>query len=241
MDPDKWGPYGWKMIHSVSRIPGISMGMYRKWLQSTAAILPCRKCRRNFRRHIRSGRCDYAHSPPELGICLHREVTKDVSNKISPSATSYTEEDLPKPTVENILEPTFWLTVANNKTLRKTVPLRRWFRDTEEILNAASSDMYDDATQALHDLRVGVFGPVLKHSTESARQRHLVSAMRKMLITAGITKLPTQGSISRMRSTTSRSRRSPRAFTKRRQTDARSSRSVTRRRSRAVSSRTSSG
>ena len=217
------------------------MERYRKWLQSTAAILPCRKCRKNFRKHIRSGRCDYARSPPELGICLHREVTKDVRNKISSSAKSYTEEDLPKPTVENILEPTFWLIVANNKTLRKTAPLRRWFRDTEDILNAAPDDMYDVAAQALRDLRMGEFGPVLKHSTESARQRHLVGAIRKMLVAAGITNLPTHGRISQMRSTTVRSDRASRAFTKRRHTDARSSRSVTRRRSRAVSSRTSSG
>lgn len=240
MDPNKWGSYGWKMIHSVSRVPGIPMEMYRKWLRSTAAILPCRKCRRNFRRHIRSGRCDYARSPAFLGICLHAEVSKDIGKKTAASAKRYTEEDLPEPTIQNIFQPTFWLTVANNKTLRKTGPLREWFRDTEEILNAASGDMYDDAAQALRDLQMGAFGPVLKHSTESVRQRHLVDAVRKMLIAAGVTELPTQGSISRMRSTTARSRRVSRASTKRRHTDARSSRLVTRRRSRAASSRTSS-
>ena len=238
MDPDKWGPYGWKMIHAVSRIPGISLELYRKWLESTAAVLPCRKCRNNFRRHIKSGRCDYARSAAILGICLHREVSKDLKKKTVASAKRYTEDDLPSPTVHNILQPHFWLIVANNKTLRKTTPLREWFRITEELLNHATGDAYDDAAQALRDLQMGTFGPIVKHSTESVRQRHLVKAVRKMLKTAGITDLPTQGSISRMRSTTTRSRRISRASTKRRQTDARSSRSVTRRRSRAVDSRT---
>ena len=238
MDPDKWGPYGWKMIHAVSRVPGISLEMYRDWLHATAAILPCRKCRNNFRRHIKSDGCDYARSPAVLGICLHREVSRDLKKKTVASAKRYTEDDLPKPTIENILQPTFWLTVANNKTIRKTAPLRDWFRTTEEILNHATGDTYDDAAQALRDLQMGSFGPIVEHSTESVRQRHLVKAIRKMLKTTGITDLPTQGSISRMVSKNARSRRVSRASTKRRHTDARSSRSSTRRRSRAVASRT---
>lgn len=236
MDPVKWGPYGWKMIHAISRVPNLRLKTYRNWLNATSAILPCRKCRNNFRKHIRSGKCDSARSPTTLGICLHRVVSKDLGK---PSGKRYTERDLPAPTVQNILQPVFWLAVATNKTLRKKGALHTWFRETENILNASSSKKYQPAIHALRELQTR---DSLQYVTETTRQKHLTNAVREMLRNAGIssTRLPAHKSIVRMRSTR-RSRPSSRASTKRRHTDARSSRDGTRKRSRATSSNVSSG
>lgn len=235
MDPAIWGPYGWKMIHAVSRLPGLPLDSYQRWLSATAAILPCRKCRRNFRRHIRSGRCNHAKTPAELSICLHYEVSRDLGKTTAASRRQYVPEDLPPPTVTNILQPIFWLTVAMNKTQGKTSTLRRWFRETERVLSDAGND---DAAQALRELQMGSYAPILTHTQEAARSRHLTAAVRKMLKDAGIHRqmIPTQGKMSLILATTS----GPRASTKRRHSERRSSRSGTRRRSRATPSRTSS-
>jgi hypothetical protein len=236
MDPDKWGPYGWKMIHAVSHISGLSISQYRKWLIATSAILPCRKCRKNFKRHLNSGRCDHARSSSMLSICLHSEVSADLGKT---SNKKYNESDLPTPSIQNILQPSFWLSVANNKTLRKKGALSTWFKETETILSIAK---HTKAVDSIIQLQKGLYGPILKHTTEAIRQRHLIKAVRKMLHSSGIKELPTQGSILRMRSSTSRRRPShSKAFTKRRHAEYRKHRSGTRRRQRAVSRRTSSG
>lgn len=223
------------MIHAVSRIPGMRLHTFRNWLWSTAAILPCRKCRSNFRRHIRSKKCDHATTPPMLGICLHREVSLDLKKRTS---KTYTAQDLPSPSVANIFQPTFWLAVSSNKTRRKTGPIHKWLKETETLLKSVPGKTYDNAIASLSKLRSGAFGPILVHTREHTRQTHLRSAVLKMLREMKISNIPGQGSISRIRVVTSRSHR---ASTKRRHTENRKSRSGTRRRSRAVDSRTSSG
>lgn len=248
MEPRLWGSYGWKMIHAVSVIPGMTMTSYRRWLNATAMILPCRKCRSNFKNHIRSTGCVDAQTPPDLGICLHTEVSKALGKKTRDAG--YTIRDIPKPSVGDILEPSFWLAVAGNTTIRKTNTLRTWFKETERILTGWNTQ----ASTAVLKLQSGVFGTILGNTSDTNRKKGLTNAVRKMLVQAGVSKerIPTQGSISRMRVSKTRRRivsseigsvplvRS-RASKKRRQTDRRNSRSETRRRTRHASSKTSSG
>lgn len=235
MDPDRWGPYGWKVIHSVSNIPSLTLESYKAWLESMSKILPCRKCRKNFKKHLSSDKCDGALTPPELGICLHDEVTKDVKKT---HTKKYKVSDLPPASIQNIYDPVFWISVGMNKTVRKTVALRNWFRETERLLNEAPGSYYDIAADSIRDLQKGVYAPILSHTQEAARTRHLTSAIRKMLKMAGVREVPSHGRMVRILSITSGSHVN--ASKKRRHTDARNSRSLTRRRSRAAFSRISS-
>ena len=175
MNPDYWGPYGWKMIHSFSRLP-VNVDEYRTWLKSVVGILPCRKCRRNFRRHLHSSNCQGPKTPEALGICLHDAVNKE--NKRLLWGEKHSQSELPPATNKNLFEPTFWMTMSLNTTLRKNSPIFEFLLETEKILKVAKKDK---EAELVKKLRMGEYCPILEHEQDCTRKRYLESGIRQMM------------------------------------------------------------
>lgn len=175
MNPDYWGPYGWKMIHSFSRLP-VNVDEYRTWLKSVVGVLPCRKCRRNFHRHLHSSNCQGPKTPEALGICLHDAVNKEKERPLW--GESHNQSDLPDPTNKNLFEPTFWMTMSLNTTLRKNTPISEFLLETERILRLAKKDEEADLVKKL---RMGEYCPILEHEQDCARKRYLEDGIRQMM------------------------------------------------------------
>lgn len=181
MNPDYWGPYGWKMIHSFSRLP-ISIDDYRVWLKSVVGILPCRKCRRNFHRHLHSSNCTGPKTPETLGICLHDAVNKEKDKKLWEN--EHRQDELPAPTNQNLFEPTFWMTMSLNTTLRKNTPILKFLLETENILRLANKIKEADL---IKKLRLGEYCPILEHQQDCTRKRYLENGIRQMMKDIGNT------------------------------------------------------
>lgn len=150
MDPNKWGRYGWKMIHSVSRLP-IELEDYRKWLFATSRILPCRKCRRNFRRHLREDTCDNSKSPEYLSICLHDVVNAEHSK---PTGRVVIQQ-LPAFSKKGMFEPYFLATLFLNTTIGKDKVIHEWFRETERILRIGGQSRMAEIVNSM--LQIPIF------------------------------------------------------------------------------------
>jgi hypothetical protein len=177
MDPKKWGTYGWKMIHTYSRL-NVDLGEYTRWLQATSKILPCRKCRQNFKKHIRSQICKPAKSPEYLSICLHNAVSSTIG-KDMPSAHEYTIQDLPELTRENLFQPEFWSTMYLNTTIGKNKVLCEWVKQTERILRKGNRTEEADRILDLIYGKYGEFPPTKKQ--DLARRRQLRTTIQRFL------------------------------------------------------------
>lgn len=195
MDPKIWGPYGWKMIHSYSRL-SVSMEDYTRWLITTSKILPCRKCRRNFKRHIQSQICKEARSNEYLSICLH----KAVSDSLDKSQREYTIHDLPGVTRENLFQPEFWSTLYINTTLGKDRVIREWLRETERILRKGKREEEADLVHSLLET------PLFVKKADYARKRDLRNRIREFQMRARIRVSYEFGKSSTSRATRKRAR-----------------------------------
>ena len=134
MNPSQWGPYGWRMIHAFSRLP-VSLGAYRSWLEATVGVLPCRKCRKNFQRHLDGVACKSPKTPAELSIFLHEEVSKDLGKRGKDAQPGvWKPTDLPEPNPCNLIQPFFWMTLASNTLERKNTAIERWLQETAGLL-----------------------------------------------------------------------------------------------------------
>lgn len=182
MDPLRWGPYGWKMIHTYSRI-NISLRDYIKWLKATSKILPCRKCRHNFKRHIASQICKPAKSPEYLSVCLHNAVSTTLG-KAPEHSREYTTNDLPGVNRENLFQPEFWSTMYLNTTLRKDKVLREWVRVTERVLRKGGLNEEADGLQKLLNGVYGEFLPAKKQ--DLTRKRYLRETIHSFLRSMGV-------------------------------------------------------
>lgn len=229
MDPDDWGPYGWKMIHAYSRLP-VTLGAYRSWLEATVGVLPCRKCRKNFRRHLGGTTCKHPDTPAELSICLHEEVSRDLG-KTNPNALPgvWKPKDLPAPTKDNLLQPMFWMTLAANTMERKNGVIERWLDATAEILekggmNELSLEVKGFLKKISSVNVTADFGGALTLHQNAARRRRMAEQLREFL---GVN-APTQTDIRAKFDKVPPWRR--RATRKREQADKRSSRSTIKRR-----------
>lgn len=176
MDPSKWGPYGWKMIHTYSRL-NISLRDYTKWLKTTSKILPCRKCRHNFKRHIRSHICKPAKSSEYLSLCLHNAVSTTLGK--APYHREHTINDLPGVNRENIFQPEFWSTLYLNTTIGKDNVIREWVRTSECVLRKGG--MTEEAN-GLSKLLNGEYGEFLPNKKRDlTRKRHLRKTIHTFL------------------------------------------------------------
>lgn len=145
MDPNKWGSYGWKMIHTYSRLP-VDLGDYIRWLKATSKILPCRKCRQNFKKHIESHICKPAKSTEYLSICLHNAVSNTLDRSYddkTKQSYEYKIDDLPEISRENLFQPEFWSTIYLNTTIGKDKVIQNWLKETRRILRKGK--MVDEA------------------------------------------------------------------------------------------------
>jgi len=190
MNPDYWGPYGWKMIHSFSRLP-VNVDEYRGWLKSVVGVLPCRKCRRNFRRHLHSSNCQGPKTPEGLGICLHDAVNKENNRPLW--GDYHTQSELPEASNKNLFEPTFWMTMSLNTTLRKNTPISDFLFETERILTIAKKDR---EAELVKKLRLGEYCPFLEHTQDCARKKYLEEGIRLMMKDLG-NDVPTRASLIR--------------------------------------------
>lgn len=181
MDPALWGPYGWKMIHAFSKIP-VSFEEYTQWLKATARILPCRKCRNNFKRHIRSHKCDNAKSNEYLSICLHNAVSEEI--KGSQSNTSI--DDLPKPTLQNLFPSEFLSTFYLNTTLGKDSVILKWLSLTEILI---LKNGYEKEADYMRDLWWGISENVFTKDTDLTRKRAMKTEIQKFQLRMGLKKL----------------------------------------------------
>jgi hypothetical protein len=175
MNPDYWGPYGWKMIHSFSRLQ-LNVDEYRSWLKTVVGILPCRKCRRNFRKHLHSSNCQGPKTPEALSICLHDAVNKEKERPVW--GDTHNQSDLPPAINKNLFEPTFWMTMSLNTTLRKNTPIFRFLIQTEKILILANRQKEADLVKKL---RLGEYCPILEHEQDCTRKRYLEHGIRQMM------------------------------------------------------------
>jgi hypothetical protein len=180
MNPDYWGPYGWKMIHSFSRLP-VSVVEYRRWLTAVVGVLPCKKCRRNFRRHLHSSNCEGPKTPESLGICLHDVVNKDKDKIIW--SNKHNIIDLPEANIQNLFEPTFWMTMSLNTTLRKNTPINTFLIETEEILKNGG---LNKEANLVNKLRSGKYCPILEHKQDCTRKHYLETGIRRMMSELGV-------------------------------------------------------
>ena len=208
MDPDKWGSYGWRMIHAYSMLD-ITKEQYKKWLMATSRVLPCRKCRKNFRKHLSSTTCDYAKTPLELSICLHDNVRKDQHKNIMRDFT------VPKPISKNLFQTEFWSTLYLNTTLGKDFAIKEWLKETAKILH--SSGKHTDS-QLVRGILKGKYGPFLTKIQDSARKRELKNVIQKFQTTVGLETLTHTQELSRLGKSSL-----PRATRKRRRIPKRSS------------------
>lgn len=181
MDPALWGPYGWKMIHAFSKM-SISLKEYTQWLNATARILPCRKCRNNFKRHIRSHKCDTAKSNEYLSICLHNAVSEEIKGK----QTNISIDDLPKPTLKNLFPSEFLSTFYLNTTLDKDAVILNWLSLTEVII---LKNGYDKEADYMRDLWWGISENVFTKDTDSLRKKAMKTEIQKFQSRIGIKKL----------------------------------------------------
>lgn len=234
MDPDDWGPYGWKMIHAYSRLP-VTLGAYRSWLEATVGVLPCRKCRKNFRRHLGGTTCRHPSTPAELSICLHEEVSRDLG-KTNPNARPgvWKPKDLPPATTENLLQPMFWMTLAANTMEQKNGVIERWLDATAEILEtgkkvdvARGVREFLEKITAINTTTTAECGGALTLHQNAARRRRMAEQLREFLGEMGVN-APTQTDLRSRFDKTPPWRR--RATRKREQADKRSSRSTIKRR-----------
>ncbi len=182
MDPSKWGPYGWKMIHTFSQL-NISLGDFTKWLKATSKILPCRKCRQNFKKHIRSQICKPAKSSEYLSICLHNAVSTTLG-KPPVNTKKYTIDQLPGVTRENLLQPEFWSTFYLNTTRNKQKVIREWVRVSERVLRKTGKLEEASALKRLLNREYGEFLPNKKQ--DLTRRRHLRKTIHSFLQSLGI-------------------------------------------------------
>lgn len=194
MDPLKWGSYGWKMIHTYSRL-NISLRDYTKWLKATSKILPCRKCRQNFKRHIQSHICKPAKSTEYLSICLHNAVSTTL-DKGPENRGEYTIEDLPGVNRENIFQPEFWSTMYLNTTIGKDKVLREWVKISERVLRRSGMGEEADGLRKLLDGYYGDFLP--KKSQDLTRKRHLRKTIHSFLKDMGVRVLDRSQELSRL-------------------------------------------
>ena len=194
MDPSKWGPYGWKMIHTYSRL-NISLREYTKWLKATSKILPCRKCRENFKRHIHSQICKPAKSSEYLSVCLHNAVSTTIK-KASDKSTKYKIDELPGVNRENIFQPEFWSTIYLNTTLGKNKVLREWVRETEYILRRSGMIKEADGLMNLIDGKYGDFLPEKKQ--DLTRKRHIRKVIHNFFKDMGVRTLNRSQELSRL-------------------------------------------
>lgn len=49
IDPEIWGPSGWKLLHGLSFM---NVPVTKTWYLNLQYILPCKKCQQNFKTHI---------------------------------------------------------------------------------------------------------------------------------------------------------------------------------------------
>lgn len=173
MDPSLWGSYGWKMIHSYSRLP-VPLKEYIRWLKATSYILPCRMCRNNFKRHIRNHKCDEAKSNEYFSVCLHNAVNEMKGKKIYTKAC----DTLPKPSIKNLFQPEFWSTLYLNTTIDKEGVIREWWKATEYILTLAKK--HKEAA-SVRELRVGAFGDIFTKKQDDCRRLELKKAINAFL------------------------------------------------------------
>ena len=125
---------------------------------------PCRKCRRNFKRHINNHKCDNAKSNQYFSICLHNEVNKD---KNKPQFTQACET-LPNSSIVNLFQSEFWSTFYLNTTIDKEGVIRKWMGETERVLRLSNRLMEANA--------IGEYilsGEIFTSKNDSKRKREI--------------------------------------------------------------------
>lgn len=206
MDPNKWGSYGWRMIHAYSMLD-ISKTDYHKWLMATSRVLPCRRCRNNFRRHLSSTTCDHSRTPLELSVCLHDNVRKDQHKKI---VKGYT---IPAPTTQNLFQTEFWSTIYLNTSLGKDFAIKEWLKHTARLLKLAGKHK---ESSLVRGILKGDYGDILTKTQDSARKQELKLAIQKFQITIGVPTLTRTQELSRLgKSSRPRATRKRRRISKR--------------------------
>ena len=192
MDPSKWGPYGWKMIHTYSRL-NISLRDYTKWLKTTSKILPCRKCRQNFKKHIQSQICKPAKSSEYLSVCLHNAVSMTIKGA---EFDNHKIDNLPGVNRENLFQPEFWSTLYLNTTIGKDKVLREWVRVTECMLRKSGMIKEADGLLNLINHKYGDFLPNKKR--DLTRKKHLRKTIHNFLRDMGVRTLNHSQELSRL-------------------------------------------
>lgn len=182
------------MIHTYSRL-NISLREYIKWLKATSKILPCRKCRQNFKRHIESQICRPAKSTEYLSICLHNAVSTTLG-KVSDNRNEYTIEKLPGVNRENLFQPEFWSTMYLNTTKKKDKVLREWVKISERVLRKGG--MVEEADGMMR-LLGGYYGDFLPNKKRDlTRKRYLRKTIQGFLKDMGTRVLDHSQELSRL-------------------------------------------
>lgn len=91
LTPDFWGAHGWVFLHSITfnypKNPTNSDKLkYKKFFESIGDILPCEKCRINYKEHIRINPInDHLNSKTQLIkwlIDIHNMTNNDLNKPI---------------------------------------------------------------------------------------------------------------------------------------------------------------
>ena len=90
VQPDIWGPHGWKFIHYIAlnfpNNPNLQIKQnYKNFFQNLQFVLPCEKCQIHYSSHIQKHKIDsFLHSRKSLfqwTVDIHNLVNQDLHKK----------------------------------------------------------------------------------------------------------------------------------------------------------------
>jgi hypothetical protein len=126
------------MIHSVSQL-GITPKQYYTFLEKLQHILPCKYCRNNFWRNLRSLKHSLPHEKDQLplwSIHVHNTVSLDLDSDADVWEPVKTLHLLPEVSVETLFPEGFFYAVSLNVTDEKRIPVLRDFLEYyQRLLN----------------------------------------------------------------------------------------------------------
>ena len=91
IQPNYWGPHGWKFIHYVAlgypENPDLQdKNNYKSFYQNLQMVLPCKKCQKHYQENLRKLPIDkFLESKEKLfqwTVDIHNKVNEDLGKKI---------------------------------------------------------------------------------------------------------------------------------------------------------------
>lgn len=83
MNPDIWGNYIWYLLHIIVQHPNSSNEKYKKFFYNLQYLLPCPKCRNNYKEHIlKKSISSNNNELSEWLFDIHNRVNRDIGKPI---------------------------------------------------------------------------------------------------------------------------------------------------------------